>query len=85
MSVWLYAQPKWEERGDAIIFLVSSEPIGNDDIWEEVPEGVFVLDEDFVISIHHKPTPFWITWPECVTMPPVRDNVIPALSIWEDA
>ena len=66
--------------------LVSSEPIGADDIWEEVPEGALLaLDEDFVISVHHRPTPFWVTWPACVTVPPVRDNVIPALVTWEGA
>ena len=63
--------------------LVSSEPIGGDDIWEEVPEGGLVaLDENFVCSLHGPPNPFWITWPECVTVPTPRENVVSALEKW---
>ncbi len=64
--------------------LLSSEPIGEDDIWEEVPEGALVaLDEQFQCTVHGPPSPFWITWPDCVTVPKPRENVLPALEHWQ--
>lgn len=64
--------------------LVSSEPIGTDDIWEEVPEGALIaMSEDFVCTVHGPPSPFWITWPACVTIPQPRENVVPAISAWQ--
>ena len=63
--------------------LVSSEPIGGDDIWEEVPEGALIaLDNNFECSVYGPPSPFWITWPECVTEPQPRNNIVPALEHW---
>ena len=44
--------------------LVSSEPIGGDNIWEEVPEGALIaLDDNFECSVYGPPEPFWITVP----------------------
>jgi len=57
--------------------LIASEPIGEDDIWEEVPDGYLVsLNEDFGLRLHGTPDPFWVTWPEEVTKHPDRENVI---------
>ena len=59
--------------------LVASEPIGTENIWEEVPDGSLVsLDDNFMVRVHGAPEPFWVTWPPEVTRHPVRDNVIPA-------
>ena len=59
--------------------LISSEPIGEDNIWEEVPEGSLVaLSQDFRLSVHDKPEPFWVTWPPEVTKHTPRKDVISA-------
>ena len=63
--------------------LVSSEPIGGDNIWEEVPEGALIaLDDNFKCSVYGPPDPFWITWPDCVKEPEPRKNIVPALEDW---
>jgi glutamine amidotransferase len=61
--------------------LISSEPIGEDNIWEEIPEGALVaLSTDFRLSVHKKPEPFWVTWPPEVTRHSPRTDVIRANS-----
>ena len=61
--------------------LVASEPIGEHDIWEEIPEGTLVaLSEDFLLSTHAIPRSFSVSWPPEVTRPPKRTNVIVAES-----
>lgn len=58
--------------------LVASEPIGTDDIWEEIPDGAMIsLDLNFRLHLHEKISPFWVTWPEGVTKHPCRSNIIP--------
>ena len=57
--------------------LISSEPIGDDNIWEEIPEGaLIVLSNDFRLSMYEKPDPFWVTWPPEVTKHTPRKDVI---------
>lgn len=57
--------------------ILSSEPIGSVDIWEEVPEGHLIsLDAQFMIRLHEPPIPFWVTWPPVVTRHPFREGVI---------
>jgi predicted glutamine amidotransferase len=57
--------------------LVASEPIGEHDIWEEIPDGFLLsLDENFLVRLHKRPNPFWVTWPEEVSKHPERKNVI---------
>lgn len=59
--------------------LIASEPIGTDNIWEEIPDGGLIsLDANFMVRIHEAPEPFWVTWPPEVTKHPTRENVIPA-------
>ena len=59
--------------------ILSSEPIGLEDIWEEVPEGHLIsLDSRFNLRLHEPPTPFWVTWPPVVTRPPRRKGIIHA-------
>lgn len=59
--------------------LISSEPIGENNIWEEIPEGVLVaLSTDFRLSVFEKPKPFWVTWPPEVTRHKPRKDVISA-------
>ena len=59
--------------------LISSEPIGENNIWEEIPEGAMVaLSEDFRLSVYEKPAPFWVTWPPEVTKHTPRKDVISA-------
>ena len=58
-----------------IIF--ASEPTGNDNIWEEIPDGSLVsIDTNLNMQLHDPPDPFWVTWPSCVTRHPKRENVI---------
>jgi predicted glutamine amidotransferase len=57
--------------------IMASEPIGNQDIWEEIPDGSLVsLDENYKLRLHEAPNPFWVTWPPEVSRPPKRENVI---------
>lgn len=59
--------------------LVTSEPIGSEDIWEEIPEGMMVvLDESFHLHLHPGPEPFTVTWPPPLQPPKARPGVIPA-------
>jgi predicted glutamine amidotransferase len=59
--------------------LVASEPIGGEDIWEEVPEGMMVvMDDRFHIRLHPAPEPFWVTWPAPLSPTGPRPGVIPA-------
>ena len=59
--------------------LIASEPIGDEDIWEEVPDGLMVaMDEDFQLSVLPPPEPFSVTWPEPLKPTPPRPGVIPA-------
>ncbi|MEC7985218.1 MAG: class II glutamine amidotransferase [Myxococcota bacterium] len=58
-----------------IIF--ASEPTGNENIWEEIPDGALVsIDSQLMMRLHDPPSPFWVTWPSCVTKHPRRQNVI---------
>ena len=75
--------PKLREERQRICnhLLISSEPIGEDNIWEEIPEGALVaLSTDFRLSVHKKPEPFWVTWPAEVTRHSPRTDVITANS-----
>lgn len=57
--------------------LISSEPIGNEDIWEEIPDGFLIsVDDQFSLRLHKKPLPFWVTWPAVITRHPERKEVI---------
>ena len=57
--------------------LISSEPTGEENIWEEIPDGGLVsVDEHLMMRLHEGPQPFWVTWPSCVTKHPTRANVI---------
>ena len=59
--------------------LIASEPIGEEDIWEEVPDGMMLsVDSSFYLRIHAPLSPFWVTWPPEVTKHPERENVISA-------
>jgi glutamine amidotransferase len=58
--------------------LIASEPIGDENIWEEIPDGTLLaLDRNWQIKMCSKPNPFWVTWPPEVTKHPDRKNVIP--------
>jgi predicted glutamine amidotransferase len=57
--------------------LVASEPTGEENIWEEIPDGSLVsIDHKLMMQIHDAPDPFWVTWPSCITRHPKRENVI---------
>ena len=57
--------------------LVASEPTGEENIWEEIPDGGLVsIDANLMLRLHEAPQPFWVTWPACVTRHPKRENVI---------
>ena len=57
--------------------LIASEPTGEENIWEEVPDGSLVsIDANLMMRLHEAPSPFWVTWPDCVTRHPKRSNVI---------
>lgn len=59
--------------------LVASEPIDEENIWEEIPDGSLIaLDDNMKISLHPAPEPFWVTWPPVISKHPQRPNVIPA-------
>jgi len=58
--------------------LIASEPIGDENIWEEIPDGsLLALDRNWQIKMCPTPSPFWVTWPPEVTKHPCRSNVIP--------
>ncbi|MDG1482236.1 MAG: class II glutamine amidotransferase [Myxococcota bacterium] len=59
--------------------LIASEPIGEEDIWEEIPDGTMVvMDDDFHLRLHPGPEPFWVTWPPPLKPTGLRPGVIPA-------
>ena len=63
--------------------IIASEPIGQENIGEEIPDGALLsLSSDFVIKVHTPPRPFWVTWPDVVTRHRKRCEVVPAPDDW---
>ncbi len=71
---------RWQQTSRRCNHLaVASEPISDEDIWEEIPEGwMVILDADFLLRLHPPPQPFSVTWPAPLRPPGQRPGVIPA-------
>ena len=65
--------------------LIASEPIGNEDIWEEVPEGMMIaVDAEMNLYIRDSPASF-VKCPSPPAPAPRLQDEGPSLYLWNQA